>query len=415
MVHETLAYEAFRANGVPAPRTGYAYVRVNGEDFGVYLNLETYDDVFLKRVFGGFDDEIQHLYEGEYGDDVVPGGAEDFEVDEGEEGPGKIGDLETLIEATNGAGGSPWSDRVEPHAELVEMARMWAVEKYIDHWDGYSGHAIPGLRPNNYYLYSDPEGRFQMLPWGTDQTWVFTEGVPGREVTFDGNGGVLFNKCLEDDACFHLYWGALNLVTHTTPGLNPTALAEASADLLVPWQEEEEANSTRGEHSAGEVEDAVEESLDFIAGRQAEAEAWLAANEPLEDEGESGSGEAGQGQPTSLPVTDGRATSSPPGTIKINGFTIEHGALVGRLGFSGPGLVAVWATMPTQKGHRRACTTERAVSLSATLRCPLSRAARIRMRKHDLRLEVHLSFVPNDGGAAAFRSRSVTARSGTAD
>ena len=31
MVHETLAYEAFRAAGVEAPRTGYADVRVNGD------------------------------------------------------------------------------------------------------------------------------------------------------------------------------------------------------------------------------------------------------------------------------------------------------------------------------------------------------------------------------------------------
>ena len=41
MVHETLAYQTFRAAGVPAPRTGYAFVRVNGEPYGVYLNLET--------------------------------------------------------------------------------------------------------------------------------------------------------------------------------------------------------------------------------------------------------------------------------------------------------------------------------------------------------------------------------------
>jgi spore coat protein CotH len=32
MVHETLAYAAFRAAGVPASRTGFAYVRVNGQD-----------------------------------------------------------------------------------------------------------------------------------------------------------------------------------------------------------------------------------------------------------------------------------------------------------------------------------------------------------------------------------------------
>src|SRR6185369_7170650 len=39
MVHETLAYTAFRAMGVPAPRTGFAYLRVNGADYGVYLDV----------------------------------------------------------------------------------------------------------------------------------------------------------------------------------------------------------------------------------------------------------------------------------------------------------------------------------------------------------------------------------------
>ena len=85
MVHETLAYASFRAAGVPASRTGYAYVRLNDNDIGVYLDLENLDEIGLKRIFGSFDDETQHLYEGEQGDDVFPGGEAGFEVDEGSE------------------------------------------------------------------------------------------------------------------------------------------------------------------------------------------------------------------------------------------------------------------------------------------------------------------------------------------
>ena len=84
MVHETLGYEVLRAAGVPAPRTGLAYVRVNEQSYGLYLNLETYDDISLSRLFG----TTQHLYEaeaGEHGVDVTPGGAGEFEVDEGDE------------------------------------------------------------------------------------------------------------------------------------------------------------------------------------------------------------------------------------------------------------------------------------------------------------------------------------------
>jgi len=57
MLHELLAYDAFRAAGLAAPRTGFAYVRVGGSDYGVYLNLETPDDVWLEKTHA----TTQHL------------------------------------------------------------------------------------------------------------------------------------------------------------------------------------------------------------------------------------------------------------------------------------------------------------------------------------------------------------------
>jgi hypothetical protein len=151
LIHETLAYTAFRAAGVAASRTGFADVRLNGEDFGLHLNIENLDKVNLERWFGPFTDP-QHLYEGESRADVVPGGAGEYEVDEGDEE--NLEDLERLIAAVNGTEGKSWSDQVAPVADLAEMTRMWAVEKYIGHWDSYSGREDP----NNYYLYSDPDG-----------------------------------------------------------------------------------------------------------------------------------------------------------------------------------------------------------------------------------------------------------------
>jgi spore coat protein CotH len=126
MVHETLAYAAFRAAGVPASRTGYAYVRLNGEDLGVYLDLENLDEIGLSRIFGSFDKNTQHLYEGEGGHDVKPGEATAFEVDEGPED--NIADLEGLIEAVNGEPGvgESWSEHVAATADLAEMTKMWA-------------------------------------------------------------------------------------------------------------------------------------------------------------------------------------------------------------------------------------------------------------------------------------------------
>lgn len=404
MVHETLAYAAFRAAGVPASRTGYAYVRVNGEDFGLYLNLETYDDVFLKREFGAFDDSVQHLYEGELGDDVASGGAEDFEVDEGDEGPGEIGDLEALVEAANGAGDQPWSQRVSATASLAEMARMWAVEKYIDHWDGYSGHAEAGQeRPNNYYLYSELSGRFQMLPWGADQTWIPTIGVgtPGREVTFDGSGGILFNKCVEDEACLRTYWEALRQATDTIAALEPDALAEGTAELLEPWQAEEIAHG-RSEHNATEIKEGdngVDETLDFIAGRQAEAEEWLAENVPPPEptEGKPGGGSSGPGSSHAGSAFHVHIPMPAP-PIRAMRTALSAGSITTRFKTPSPGRVRFLVEVRTASGLRRLCRTSREVgSGEVAMSCSLPSGIRHRLRRHRLAFQIRLSFTSTDG------------------
>jgi hypothetical protein len=305
---------------------------------------------------------------------------------------------------------------VSPNADLAEMAKMWAVEKYIDHWDGYVGHTEPsqaGERPNNYYLFSEPTGRFQMLPWGTDQAWIRTIGVgtPGREVTFDGPGGVLFNKCLEDDQCFRAYWRAVRDVRVAIGNLNPLALAESSAALLAPWQEEE-IEQGRPEYDAEEIKESdtgVDATREFIAGRSAEAYAWLAANIPsgelIEPEKEKSGGTVPPPPPAKTP---------PPGSLTVNGFTVDRGVLTTRLGFSAPGRVGENVSMQTKKGRRRVCSIQnKPVTLAATLRCQLSKAAKRRLSEGDLRLRVTLGFAPQTGGAVAIVSRAITARKGS--
>src|SRR4029077_5667093 len=52
MLHEALGYQVYEAAGVKVPSTGYARVSVNGQPYGLFLNLETIDTHFLKRQFG---------------------------------------------------------------------------------------------------------------------------------------------------------------------------------------------------------------------------------------------------------------------------------------------------------------------------------------------------------------------------
>jgi len=385
MIHETLAYSVFRRAGVAAPRTGFADVRLNGEDFGTYLNLENLDKVNLERWFGKFEEPPQHLYEGEYGVDVTPGVAAltgkpgGFEVDEGEED--KVEDLEALVAAVNGSKGPGWSASVAAVADLEEMTTMWAVEKYIGHWDGYSGEK-DSLKPNNYYLYSNPAGRFQMLPWGADNTWE-----PYRRTEFGGEAGLLFNDCLADPACAALYRKALRGLQGALPGLDLDSLALDTAALLKPWQEAEQGNG-RSEHDLGEIKTGVDETREFIATRPDELAAFLGPEEPS------------PGPVTaSAPPASGPAASMLVPSLYVGRSRRDRAKLVTRLWTTGPGLVTQRATFETAHGPRNACSTEATVTAAGkfTLRCDLSPAVVSRLRRRRLALRIRTSFEPMSG------------------
>jgi hypothetical protein len=286
-IHERLAYEAFRSAGVPSPRTGYAYVEVNGEDFGLHLNIEALDDVALEKRFGPF----AHLYEAIYGSDIhIP--STPFEIDEGDESD--TSDLDALIAAVNGTEPADFEERVQAYADLAEMARLWAVEHYIGHWDAY-------IWLNNYYLLSDLQGRFQMLPWGTDQTWV--EHLP-----FDEGEGVMFTECLQNATCAARYRKGLRVARAAVEGRSLDTLASETAALLKPWEEMEQSNS-RHEASMSAIGAAVQGTRNFIATRPAELEAWLADKpEPLATHVSLAL------EPASVPA-DGAASSTATATV----------------------------------------------------------------------------------------------------
>jgi hypothetical protein len=382
MLHETLAYGAFRDVGVPAPRTGYAFVRVNEEPYGLYLNLESLDVIALERIFGApFQNPPQHLYEASYGYDVYPGEAVKFEVDEGKSKTRT--DLEALITAVNSSGPGSWVERVEANADLEEMTKMWAVEKYVGHWDGYAGvELVPGpnlSRPNNYYLYSDPLGRFQMIPWGTDQTWVET-------VDFDARDGLMFDLCLDDAVCREMF---RTVVLDTLPRFKSgdyEQLAAETAALLQPWQ----AIDPRKPYDQAEIAEGVEGIDYFIGKRVVDAEEWLGIGPP---------------KPPADPVPALLPPNPEPGPqLRVGHTKVAGHSLRTRVSLAGPGVVTLRGTISTRKGSVTVCRgraeVERGRSLN--LSCKLNAKARERLRTRWLKVNLTTRFVPADGPPESF-------------
>ncbi|HEX6602003.1 MAG TPA: CotH kinase family protein [Solirubrobacterales bacterium] len=382
MLHETLAYRAFRDAGVPAPRTGYAFVRVNEEPYGLYLNLESLDLIALERIFGvAFQNPPQHLYEASYGYDVYPGEAAKFEVDEGKNKTRT--DLEALITAVNGSEPESFAARVEDNADLEEMTRMWAVEKYIGHWDGYAGvEVVPGPnlhRPNNYYLYSDPLGRFQMIPWGTDQTWEET-------IDFDAHDGLMFDLCLGDAACLEDFRAAVLDVLGQFEGAGYGQTVAAMAERLAPWQ----ALDPRKPYDEETIADGVEDLEYFLGKRPEDAEEWLGIGPT----------------PPVPPFMPQPALVSPPPPAPALGprWSIERARVAGssirtRLSLAVPGTVTQAGTIVTRNGTVTVCRDKGEADRSRTLslRCELNARARERLERRRLKVALTTRFDPVDG------------------
>jgi hypothetical protein len=372
LIHETLAYTTYRGVGLPASRTGYAFVRVNGHPYGLYLDIEDMDDVALERWFGKFEDP-QHLYEGESGADVTPGADAlppdegGFEVDEGDEA--NLDDLKALIAAVNSTEGEGWSAAVAPVANLAEMTRIWAAEKYIGHWDGYAGQAGQ-FQPNNYFLYSDSAGVFQMLPWGADETFE-------RRLAFDGPAGLMFDRCLADPTCLALYRQELKAVGEAVASLDLDKLASDAATFLEPWEE----GDPRLENPEL-VDTAVAETHEFLAERPAEIAAFLGSDES-----------------TTATVGGGEPPRAPASSLEVGRSTRHARALVTHLWLPGPGVLFETAKIKTVHGSRRACSTQVSVTTAgpADIRCPLSASTLRRLHAHGLTLRVRTSFVPEAG------------------
>ena len=161
LVSQFLGYALFNAAGSPAPRCGYASVKVNGVHLGIYSHVETVRRSLLVRAFGNSDGT---LYEGPYVD-FYEGWEGSFEHKTGADAPGreKIGQLIEVLQRDD-------EDIEQAIGELVHLDSFytfWALEGLLGFWDGYSGNS------NNYFFYLNPEtDKFHFIPWGADSLFV---------------------------------------------------------------------------------------------------------------------------------------------------------------------------------------------------------------------------------------------------
>lgn len=272
MMHERLGYTFFRALGLPAPRANHARVYVNGEFYGVYLNLQSLDEVFVDEQFpgagvGNLFDITNDEYFIDFDRSSEPPIQETKYVLETNKKANDVSDLTALIDAVWASSDDTFLQSTEAHLDLEEALLLGAGQAIIADWDGYFGAR------NNYKVYHElGRDRFLIFPWGIDQTfWPeyvdyaidHSQSQRPRSITYD--------RCAVLPDCVARYQ---EKVANAVSTFSTLPLA-AELDTWLAQIKDAAALDTRKPYSSFERSVAVQELYSFIQERPAKVQAQL--------------------------------------------------------------------------------------------------------------------------------------------
>lgn len=226
---ESVGYRVFREAGIPAGRTGFSHVTVNGQDYGLYVLVEVPDSQFLESRFP--DDDEGNLYDGKYiynpnnGSytmvDFATGVDELFQLEEGTDvGHADITSISETLGSIRGVGAY---DALADRVDWAEITANWAAEQWVGHVDGYA------MNRNNYRVYFRPsDGKMVIIPWDFDYAFIedYEWGMNWKNPT-----GKLAAACWRDESCAQAHNSAVATLTGNGAG-------RIDSDALLIWYDE---------------------------------------------------------------------------------------------------------------------------------------------------------------------------------
>lgn len=229
---ERLAYYTHAALGLPASRANSARLSINGQNYGVYVNVETANENLIQRIYGQGEGE-RTLYELATGDWSVGTRA----LFDEEVGDGSLADVDTLLATV---------DAARPAHLLEDTATVLDIDKWLGHCAAeaitghHDGYAYGKWGSHNYHMSAGPDGRFSLLPWSTDLTHTNNNGTPnantpGTANVPDNGRKTLLQKCKADataNGCWARYKTVVSASLATVAGLNLEALAHTWHDQI---------------------------------------------------------------------------------------------------------------------------------------------------------------------------------------
>ncbi len=214
-----LSYQMMAEFGAVSPLCSYVYIRVNGEDWGLYLAVEGVEESFLQRNYGADYGELYKPESQSFGGRDIQGNKEgfkqrpenaEFDIPDMPEDDIEFGDAPDTgdfkvpenFDGFGGFGGSASSDvsliytdddyssysnifdnaktditnqdkdrlissleslnlcrDIDSTVDVENVIRYFVVHNFVCNFDSYTGSII-----HNYYLY-EADGKLSMIPW----------------------------------------------------------------------------------------------------------------------------------------------------------------------------------------------------------------------------------------------------------
>jgi len=154
-LREYITYSASEYLGLTTPETEFTQLYINGELYGLYLYVESYDDTFVEK---NTVDEDAVLYKADGDnctlteDDTLSG----FEVKEGDDDD--LINLKTLQNALASVEEEGY-DKIEEILDTDSVLKWAALSYFTGNYDSYLGD-----KAHNYYLLFDND-QFQIVGW----------------------------------------------------------------------------------------------------------------------------------------------------------------------------------------------------------------------------------------------------------
>lgn len=229
-----LSYKIFELMKVPTPEASFAYITINGENWGLYETIEGIEEPYLIKNFGNANGD---LYKPDgVGSDLKWLG-DDYELYTGM-------DLKTNKETTDNSSLIRFLDAInngdgtalEKYLNVDEALRYFAVNTALVNLDSYQGSL-----KHNYYLY-EIDGVFQILPW--DYNLAFG-GFGGSNISIDNptNGSLedrpLLNILLTNEEYKVIYYEYLTQVANIFSDGTLQKMIEQTSQLIESYVEKD--------------------------------------------------------------------------------------------------------------------------------------------------------------------------------